>query len=438
MKRRTAALFLLALAAAWGSAPQAARRAGPRGRAGRRVFDVAYDVRLVPTEGVAHVAIRLAGSRQPGELDLASGSIANGSATSAATESVTPSAEGDRVEWRPPDAGGDAALRRPHRPSARREELRRSLRPGLGDLSRRRPGAARAAAHGGASRIPRAAAAAPARRAGAPSRRIRARRTGPSRSGIPTGASIGRPVGSRWGTWACCASGSRACTWPWPVRSTSACTVSTGSRSCAGRCRSCATIAGELPDATAGRGRGRSDVARRALGPELGVPAREPAADQPRRHQPPAARADARHARHLARARGRLDRRRPRRDATRSSCWCARARSRRSATRRRSRSSRDRGRQAPTLEVERASGATTARAVTVLHALDREIRDGSGGARSLDDVVRILFQQSGEVTSRAAAADRRGPLAGRKLTPSSGARRAEGERASKARAGPRC
>ena len=59
-----------------------------------------------------------------------------------------------------------------------------------------------------------------------------------------------------------------------------------------------------------------------------------------------------------------------------------------------------RGREAPRLEVERSSGATTARAVTVLHALDREIRDGSKGARSLDDVVRILFQQNGEVTSQ--------------------------------------
>jgi hypothetical protein len=59
-----------------------------------------------------------------------------------------------------------------------------------------------------------------------------------------------------------------------------------------------------------------------------------------------------------------------------------------------------RGREAPRLEVERSTGATTARAVTVLHALDREIRDGSKGARSLDDVVRILFQQNGEVTTQ--------------------------------------
>jgi hypothetical protein len=59
-----------------------------------------------------------------------------------------------------------------------------------------------------------------------------------------------------------------------------------------------------------------------------------------------------------------------------------------------------RGREASRLEVERASGTVTARAVTVLHALDREIRDGSQGARSLDDVVRILVQQSGEVTTQ--------------------------------------
>jgi hypothetical protein len=60
----------------------------------------------------------------------------------------------------------------------------------------------------------------------------------------------------------------------------------------------------------------------------------------------------------------------------------------------------DRGRQAAKLEVDRSAGATTARAVTVLHALDGEIREGSEGARSLDDVVRILFQQRGEVTTR--------------------------------------
>jgi hypothetical protein len=76
----------------------------------------------------------------------------------------------------------------------------------------------------------------------------------------------------------------------------------------------------------------------------------------------------------------------------------------------------ERGRGAPRLEVERSSGATTARAVTVLRALDREIRDGSGGARSLDDVVRILFQQEGAVTTerlRRIAED----LSGRDLGP---------------------
>jgi hypothetical protein len=58
-----------------------------------------------------------------------------------------------------------------------------------------------------------------------------------------------------------------------------------------------------------------------------------------------------------------------------------------------------RGRQASELAVDRSSGATTARAVTVLHELDRLIREGSAGARSLDDVVRILYQQGGEVTT---------------------------------------
>ena len=58
-----------------------------------------------------------------------------------------------------------------------------------------------------------------------------------------------------------------------------------------------------------------------------------------------------------------------------------------------------RGRQASVLETDRSTGATTARAVTVLRALDRLIRESSGGARSLDDAVRILFQQGGEVTT---------------------------------------
>jgi hypothetical protein len=58
-----------------------------------------------------------------------------------------------------------------------------------------------------------------------------------------------------------------------------------------------------------------------------------------------------------------------------------------------------RGRQAPVLEVDRSNGATTARAVTVLHALDQLIRESSAGARSLDDVVRVFYQQGGKVTT---------------------------------------
>jgi hypothetical protein len=76
----------------------------------------------------------------------------------------------------------------------------------------------------------------------------------------------------------------------------------------------------------------------------------------------------------------------------------------------------EKGRKAAALEVDRASGPTTARAVTVLHALDREIRDASAGARGLDDVVRILFQQGGAVTTerlRRIAED----LSGRDLAP---------------------
>jgi hypothetical protein len=59
----------------------------------------------------------------------------------------------------------------------------------------------------------------------------------------------------------------------------------------------------------------------------------------------------------------------------------------------------ERGRAARKLEVDQADAAVTDRAVGVLHALDREIREGSGGVRSLDDVVRVLFQQGGPVTT---------------------------------------
>jgi hypothetical protein len=41
-----------------------------------------------------------------------------------------------------------------------------------------------------------------------------------------------------------------------------------------------------------------------------------------------------------------------------------------------------------------STGETTALAVTVFATLDREIRDGSGGDRSLDDVVSKLLETS--------------------------------------------
>ena len=56
------------------------------------------------------------------------------------------------------------------------------------------------------------------------------------------------------------------------------------------------------------------------------------------------------------------------------------------------------GREAPRLDVERASGPVTARAVGVLLETDREIRRSSGGTRSLDDVARALAADEGPVT----------------------------------------
>ena len=56
------------------------------------------------------------------------------------------------------------------------------------------------------------------------------------------------------------------------------------------------------------------------------------------------------------------------------------------------------GSEAPRLDVERASGPVTARAVGVLLETDREIRRSSGGTRSLDDVARALAADEGPVT----------------------------------------
>jgi len=58
----------------------------------------------------------------------------------------------------------------------------------------------------------------------------------------------------------------------------------------------------------------------------------------------------------------------------------------------------DWGKEAPGLDVPRASGPVTARAVGVLRGIDREIRAKSGGARSLDDVVKALAAEDAPVT----------------------------------------
>jgi hypothetical protein len=57
----------------------------------------------------------------------------------------------------------------------------------------------------------------------------------------------------------------------------------------------------------------------------------------------------------------------------------------------------ERGGAVADLEVARSTGDVTARAVTVLHALDGEIRQASRGAASLDGVVARLAEQGGEV-----------------------------------------
>lgn len=51
------------------------------------------------------------------------------------------------------------------------------------------------------------------------------------------------------------------------------------------------------------------------------------------------------------------------------------------------------------LDVEVATGPVAARAVTALHALERELRAGSGGAIGLDHVVARLAGERGEITT---------------------------------------
>ncbi|WP_295797675.1 hypothetical protein [uncultured Microbulbifer sp.] len=58
------------------------------------------------------------------------------------------------------------------------------------------------------------------------------------------------------------------------------------------------------------------------------------------------------------------------------------------------------GRESPNLLVKRSSGPITARAVGVLHEVDLEIQQSSGGKRSLDDVVKALAKERGRVTVR--------------------------------------
>jgi hypothetical protein len=57
----------------------------------------------------------------------------------------------------------------------------------------------------------------------------------------------------------------------------------------------------------------------------------------------------------------------------------------------------ERGSKVRELEVAHANGDITARAVTVLHALDAELRTSSADARSLDDVVARLAELKGPV-----------------------------------------
>ncbi len=59
-----------------------------------------------------------------------------------------------------------------------------------------------------------------------------------------------------------------------------------------------------------------------------------------------------------------------------------------------------RGRNAGPLEAEHSAGATTARAVTVLHELDLRVRERTGGNASLDDVLRVLIARHEPMTTQ--------------------------------------
>lgn len=58
-----------------------------------------------------------------------------------------------------------------------------------------------------------------------------------------------------------------------------------------------------------------------------------------------------------------------------------------------------RGAEAAHLRSKSVSGAGTARAVTVLRALDRRIRDATDQTRGVDDIARLLMREGGTVTT---------------------------------------
>jgi len=58
-----------------------------------------------------------------------------------------------------------------------------------------------------------------------------------------------------------------------------------------------------------------------------------------------------------------------------------------------------RGAEAVHLRSKSVSGAGTARAVTVLRALDQRIRDATDQTRGIDDVARLLVREGGTVTT---------------------------------------
>ena len=62
------------------------------------------------------------------------------------------------------------------------------------------------------------------------------------------------------------------------------------------------------------------------------------------------------------------------------------------------------GKDVESLDVERSHGPITAKSVGRLRLIDKEIREQSGGRRSLDDVVRTLATTDGEITREAFAA----------------------------------